>query len=80
MRETRTVIDNYIAMWNEDEPEKRRRPITETLADDAMYLDPLMNGEGTDAIRQEPGSDLSAHARGARDHLAGSAWRSVHES
>jgi hypothetical protein len=45
-----TVVDTYIACWNETDPERRRALVDETFADDARYLDPLMAGEGQDGI------------------------------
>jgi hypothetical protein len=45
-----TVVDGYIAAWNETEPERRRELIAETFTEDATYLDPLMSGEGTEGI------------------------------
>ena len=50
MPQITTVVDNYIAMWNETAPERRRAIIAETWTDDARYLDPLMSGEGADGI------------------------------
>ncbi|HEY3020185.1 MAG TPA: nuclear transport factor 2 family protein [Solirubrobacteraceae bacterium] len=50
MTDVATVVDGYIAMWNEADPERRRSIIAETWADDAAYLDPLMSGEGADGI------------------------------
>jgi SnoaL-like domain len=44
------VVDSYIAMWNEADPERRRELVTEALTDDASYLDPLMSGDGADQI------------------------------
>ena len=44
------VIDRYIAIWNETEPQRRRDLIAETWTDDASYLDPLMSGDGPDGI------------------------------
>jgi SnoaL-like domain len=46
MTDVSTVVDNYIAMWNEASPERRMAIIAETWTDDARYLDPLMAGEG----------------------------------
>ena len=50
MADIATVVDGYIAMWNETDPERRRSIIAETWADDATYLDPLMSGAGPDGI------------------------------
>ena len=45
-----SVVDTYIASWNETDDERRRALVAETFTDDARYLDPLMSGEGTDGI------------------------------
>jgi len=50
MTDISTVIHNYIAAWNEADPDRRRAIVGETFADDASYLDPLMSGDGQDGI------------------------------
>jgi SnoaL-like domain len=50
MANTETLVDNYIAMWNEDDPAQRRELVARTVSPDASYLDPLMSGEGVDGI------------------------------
>lgn len=50
MLDVNTAIDRYIAMWNETDEEQRRTLVAQTLTEDASYLDPMMSGEGTDAI------------------------------
>lgn len=50
MTDITTVIDNYIAAWNEADAGRRRTLVGETFTDDATYLDPLMAGEGQDGI------------------------------
>jgi SnoaL-like domain len=49
-REIATVVDGYIAMWNEPDAERRQDLVAETLTDDATYVDPLMTGKGTEGI------------------------------
>ena len=44
------VIDRYIAIWNETDPNRRRELIAQTWTEDASYLDPLMGGEGRDGV------------------------------
>ena len=44
------VIDQYIAAWNETDPDARRDLIARTWTEDGSYLDPLMSGEGHDGI------------------------------
>src|SRR6185437_16203665 len=50
MNDINTVVNNYIATWNETTPEDRRALVTDTFADGATYLDPLMSGEGREGI------------------------------
>ena len=50
MPEIATVVDDYIAMWNEADPGARREIIARTWTDDATYVDPLMSGSGQDGI------------------------------
>jgi len=45
-----SVVDTYIASWNEGDETRRRALVAQAFADDARYLDPLMSGEGTDGI------------------------------
>jgi hypothetical protein len=45
-----TVVDTYIAMWNETDPERRRALVEQTWTEDASYVDPLMSGEGAGGI------------------------------
>jgi hypothetical protein len=50
MTEVATVVDDYIAIWNEGDDERRREIIARTYADDATYVDPLLQGDGPDGI------------------------------
>jgi hypothetical protein len=50
MADIQKVVNDYIAIWNETDPERRRALIGDTWTEDATYLDPLMGGEGTDGI------------------------------
>ena len=45
-----SVVDTYIASWNEGDESRRRELVGQAFTDDARYLDPLMAGEGTDGI------------------------------
>jgi hypothetical protein len=44
------LIDRYLACWNETDSNTRRNLITKTWADDANYIDPLVDARGHDAI------------------------------
>ena len=50
MTDITTIVDGYIAAWNESDADRRRTLVAEAFADDASYVDPLMTGEGTDGI------------------------------
>ena len=50
MADVATVVDTYLAAFNETDPARRRALIDRTWTDDATYLDPLMSGEGADGI------------------------------
>ena len=70
MTDVTTIVDGYIAVWNEPEPARRRALIAETWADDARYLDPLMAGEGRDGIDAMV-AGAQAQYPGTRFELAG---------
>src|SRR5256885_16583854 len=63
MADISTVVDNYIASWNEADEERRRALIAETFTDDASYLDPLVSGDGADAIPTMIGGGQGAYPR-----------------
>ncbi len=50
MADTDTLVNNYIAMWNETDPDRRRELVAGTVTDDAAYVDPVMEGAGIDGI------------------------------
>jgi len=50
MTDVTTVIDDYIAIWNEGDAKRRRQLVARTWSEDASYVDPLMSGEGQDGI------------------------------
>jgi hypothetical protein len=50
MADITTVVEAYIAMWNETRPEARREIVGRAFSDDGTYLDPLMAGEGRAGI------------------------------
>jgi hypothetical protein len=51
-----TVVDTYIAAWNEPDGERRRALVAETWTPDGRYLDPLMAGEGVAGIAEMIGA------------------------
>ena len=48
--DTASVVDGYIAVFNEADTERRRALIADTFTPDATYLDPIMAGDGADGI------------------------------
>jgi hypothetical protein len=50
MTDTTALIDNYIAIWNEADPQRRRELIAQTWTEDATYVDPMLTGAGHDGI------------------------------
>jgi hypothetical protein len=44
------TAERYIAAWNETDPAARRRAVTGVFAEDARYVDPLVQAEGRDAV------------------------------
>lgn len=46
MSQPNELIDRYFAVWNERDAARRQELIAQTWAEDASYLDPLMQGEG----------------------------------
>jgi SnoaL-like protein len=50
MTDVATVVDDYIAIWNEASDERRREIIARTWADEATYVDPVLQGEGPEGI------------------------------
>ncbi len=50
MDELTALIDRYFAAWNETDDERRRDLIARTYTEDAVYVDPLVGGEGRPGI------------------------------
>lgn len=46
MTEPRTIATQYLALWNEADDERRRALLAEDWANDARYIDPMMQGCG----------------------------------
>src|ERR1700760_369514 len=63
------TVDQYIATWNEADPERRRALAGDVWADDGSYLDPLMRGDGPDEIAAMIGA-AQAQFPGHRFELA----------
>ena len=69
MTDPNTIVERYLAMWNETDPARRRALVAQTVTDDAHYVDPLMSGHGVEGISamiagaqgQFPGHRFSLH-------------------
>ena len=46
------VVDTYLAMWNESDPDARRDLIESAMTADARYVDPMADVTGTEAMGQ----------------------------
>jgi hypothetical protein len=44
------LVDRYFDIWNETDPARRRELIAATWTADAVYVDPLLAGNGHDGI------------------------------
>ena len=63
MTDPRTIATRYIELWNERNPQRRRDILAANWASDAKYVDPLMSGDGHDAIRQFHSAGVKAGGR-----------------
>jgi hypothetical protein len=45
-----SVVDRYIAIWNETDPAHRRELVGQAFTEDATYTDPLLLGAGHDNL------------------------------
>ena len=52
MPDPNVIVRSYIEMWNETDPHRRRKLVSEVVTDDASYLDPIMSGTGPDEISE----------------------------
>jgi hypothetical protein len=52
MADVTSIVDTYLAMWNEEDPERRAAHIAAAWADDGRYVDPLQEAEGHAGLDQ----------------------------
>jgi hypothetical protein len=45
-----TIAEEYLALWNEDDADRRRRMIAEGWSTEVRYVDPLMAGDGPEGV------------------------------
>lgn len=50
MTDVTTLVDRYIDMWNEPDATRRRTLIAEIWTPDALYVDPMLRGDGREGI------------------------------
>lgn len=70
MSDVATLVDGYIAIWNETDPDRRRELIAQTWTEDASYLDPHFSSDGHAAIDAMV-AGVHEQFPGARFELAG---------
>jgi len=46
MRDAAKLAQDYIALWNETDPSRRKALLAATWTTNASYVDPLMRGQG----------------------------------
>ena len=63
MNTMETLVRRYFESWNETDPARRRALIEQVYAEDAIYVDPLTEATGWDAI--------DAMVAGVQKQLAG---------
>lgn len=64
------LIERYIDSWNETDPQTRRALIDQLWADEASYVDPLVEARGRDGIDATIGA-VQSQFPGLRFTLAG---------
>ncbi len=50
MTDANTKAELYLAIWNETDAVRRKAMIAEAWAEDGLYVDPLMRGEGHEGV------------------------------
>ena len=50
MTDVTTIARNYIDLWNERTPSRRRENLATNWTSDSSYVDPLMSGDGHDGV------------------------------
>jgi len=50
MADATTIVDTYLAMWNETDPKRRARLIEQAWVGDGRYVDPMLEAAGHGAL------------------------------
>ena len=66
MTDVAKLVDGYIEMWNETDPERRRALVAQTLTDDASYVDPRRRLDRRPAPTAPIGARPAPRRRAAR--------------
>jgi len=69
MNDVNTLVQRYFAVWNETDADRRHELIAQTWADDALYIDPMMRGEGH--------AGIDAMIQGVQTNFAGHQFRQI---
>jgi uncharacterized protein len=71
---TTTLLDRYVALWNEADPERRRAGVARLYAEDGRIVTPSVEVHGRDAIVEHIGEVFAefAEASGHRFRRTGS--------
>jgi hypothetical protein len=67
MDDITTLVERYIAAWNETDPANRLSLIAHTWTDDATFVDPMMEGDGH--------AGIDAMIRGVQERFPGLRFR-----
>lgn len=70
MQDAQSIVHQYIDVWNETDPRRRRALIAQVFAEDAEYTDPLASVRGYDGIDTFVAA-AQAQFAGLRFRLAG---------
>ncbi len=65
-----SVVERYVAIWNESDPESRRDLVGWAFTEDATYQDPILAGDGHERLDQMFAA-AQEHLPGARLTLMG---------
>jgi hypothetical protein len=50
MTDAAKIAENYIRLWNETDADNRKKLIASAWTEDALYIDPMMKGQGHSEI------------------------------
>jgi hypothetical protein len=62
MSDLQSVVDEYFAMWNADDPDERLGHARRAFAEDARYVDPLNDVTGPEGAAAMVGELRATHA------------------